>query len=146
MKKCVRFLKSYLVNRGESCYTRSLEMKHYFNRFVNHPYFDDRPMLYLSIAIGSIALVVLVMQVIGIDAVALQVPVQYSDFEPRITRGNWWELLKFPIFTVLMTVVNMLIAVRLYRMDRLMSGFMTVATLCIVILTGIVSWAVLGLS
>ncbi|HEU5187846.1 MAG TPA: hypothetical protein VFT87_05090 [Candidatus Saccharimonadales bacterium] len=107
----------------------------------------DRMAIILLLTTVVSAFVVILVSILRLHASDVQIPIRYSAFgTANIYRDQWYVLYIFPLFALLITAFNAVIAVKLYNIDRLASlGFMglTIFLLvtCLVVVTAILNLA-----
>lgn len=107
----------------------------------------DRTLVFSVIAIILLALTVLVVTIVRLNPSDVQIPVRYSDYgTANIYRSQWFALYIFPAFSLIVAALNIFIVTKIYSLSRLVTLGFTTTTLFILILSLIVTNAILNLA
>lgn len=119
----------------------------YLHLVLNQSFFSDKRVIFLLAGLTVVTFATIILQIYLIDIDEFQlVPISYSDYNPSFAEeGTWRQQLQLPAFTLIVAILNSLIAMKMHSQKREYGFFMMVAALFIGIFTAVVSWALLSL-
>lgn len=107
----------------------------------------DRLMLGLLGLTVVIAMIIVLVTIIRLNASDVQIPIRYSDYgTANIYRNQWFALYIFPVFALIVAALNAYISTKVYSLDRRISlSFLGVTvfilTVCLIVTNSILNLA-----
>lgn len=110
-------------------------------------YFQDRPILFLNIAIVAATLLNVIVSVIRIDTSKPVAIIRYQTTEQLTgySRADTTDLYSFALASILFAVVAIFLSTKLYTQKRMLSMVLLSLTLVVLVFTFVVSNAIYNL-
>lgn len=105
----------------------------------------ERVNTFLLIGSTLLALVNTFIVILQVQSSDLQVPVRYTEYSYNLDRGSWTILYELALFSIVIVIVNTILAIKLRHIRKLYSISMLVLTLFLMIITLLVTNALVGL-
>jgi uncharacterized membrane protein len=109
-------------------------------------FFRDRLAILSFALLAIISLSDMLMVALRVHSNALQLPVRYSQYSLNIQRGNWTVLYELGLFVFAITVINVMVAIKVYKLRRAYAIGALLLTLIICLVAFLVIRALVGLS
>ncbi|HEV2412877.1 MAG TPA: hypothetical protein VGS28_03680 [Candidatus Saccharimonadales bacterium] len=106
----------------------------------------DRVALLVLGSVSLLTLVDILIITLDIHSNVLQVPVRYSEYSLNIQQGNWMTLYELALFTLICTIINAMLAIRIHKVRRAYAIGVLMLTVIICVIAFLVSRALIGLS
>jgi hypothetical protein len=117
-----------------------------FSFIFKRSFFTDRLTVVMGIAVVALLLVNLGLVLFNLESRSYPVAIRYSDFSASILeRDGWRNLYALPLFSLVITMANLAVAVKAHNPRRDIAIGVLSATLFIGLVNLIVSWSLLSL-
>lgn len=97
-------------------------------------FFKDAWLLSISAAIVVGNIFIIVWSITHIGKTEIEIPIRFTSLSNFDQLGVWYRLYEIAIISIVVSVVNMFLAVMLHRKNRILSIFVSIAALMVVIL------------
>ena len=121
--------------QGNSVAKRIKQVQQTTGSFWKQPLFRDRLFVGFVLASGLLCLAVIVLLILNVRPKDFVVPIQYSTLQGFDALGPWYRVYTFGLFSLLVTVGNIILATMSYRRSRMVSFFLVTSTAVINLLT-----------
>lgn len=101
---------------------------------IDQKFFKDGWLLGLLALIVGGNVFIIVWSVTHIRQASIELPVRFTSLSNFDQLGPWYRLYEIAAITLIITLINVFLAVLLYRKNRILSIFVTITTLMVVIL------------
>lgn len=107
----------------------------------------DRSVIVLLLFIGLTLIAVVISALFRIHANDVQIPGRYSVYgSANIYRNQWYLLYAFPLFSLLIGVLNSYLAIKIYSLNRMVGVGILGATLIIIMTCFVVANSIFNLA
>ena len=106
--------------------------------FKKHPIFKDKLFIGFVVINALLCVALLVLLVINVHPRNFVVPIQYSTLQGFDALGSWYQIYVFGLFSLLVTIGNVVLAAMVYSKSRIISFFFVFSTSIINILSLVV--------
>lgn len=108
-------------------------------------FLGDRLAVFLFAACALIALINVFLVILKVRVSDLQVPVRYTEYSFTLDRGHWTVLYELALFSILIIVLNGVLAVKIRALRKAYALGLLALTLLILIVAFLVTNSLVGL-
>lgn len=107
----------------------------------------DRSVMVLLVLTAVTLIIVVITSILRVHASDVQIPERYSVYgTANIYRNQWYLLYAFPLFAVLISVVNSYLSVKLHSINRMVGVGLLGITLIIMIICLVIANSIFNLA
>ncbi len=108
------------------------------------PLFRDRLLIGFILLAIALSLIILIGLLVKVRPKDFVVPLQYSTLQGFDSLGSWYQVYLYGVFSVLITVANITLALMSYAKSRITSFFLILGTIIINIFAVIIVFTLLS--
>lgn len=121
-------------------------LKERLPKFFDRGFLNDSVIQLMSIAALVILIAAWIIAVIRFKPSDFDIPLKYDSFLGVTRLGRWYELYKIPLFAATSFLINLALANKIYKKDK-MIGYILIGAnifICIIAIIIIINFSILG--